>query len=701
VKPILNRLFFALAALCAPALAANFTSILANHIQDASGNPLASGQLCVQGVALNGQPIPFQAGGGGIVHTMPVCTAITNGAIGGFQVADSSQTFPLNVAYSLTITDNTSGQSVTLGPTQITGSAWSFDAFQPSTPALALVQTGPQGPPGPASVVTSNGSNGDFSVGGNLAYSTIDGKPSMSVLSARFGAKGDGVNDDGPALQACINWSQANFGSCYLPPAKYRYTTGLIMPASADLRSDAPYGQGGAQLWYYNSGTALTVGTDVSHLTYAATLQNIGIVVAPGFTAQCGIAVLGLSEAHWSGVSISGNATGGKFTTSLRMVDTGAFVIDGLVISNQENSNGVGTTAVLFDNVGALGYGNNNVVIKHADIFFESKVFDVRSCDSCHIQDSLNLEGFDYLFNFDDSASNSGLNSLWFQNNSVTADEVSYFSNRKIANINVAATNNFFLYQFVLSGNRFQMTGGVDYGIVATVNSSHGNGVLNVRVADNSFIGVNQAVVNVSSATAWAHFNFGQNHVNDATGTIRTPDIVANGSSSAYFLDEASPTNTSFQLLTFKDRNGTDYRAGSSGFSMTRPAAGAPVPGAIYGVNQATTGNNDGFIRVGTLGGALPSAYASYCDWFGSNADSTLSRSMTCLIGPTEEFRMDATQVRVSAVPLNVQFGITAGGNVTASGFVAGSSTGVTATKTAGACTFTITGGIITAVSGC
>lgn len=680
-----------LAAGCFPAAAQNFTYVQANKIQDASGALLASGQHCAQGVTSLGVPISYQAGGGGLVYRKPVCVNVTNGAIPFLQLANSAATSPLNVAYLFTVTDNNTGDVIlSVGPTQVTGSGWSLDNYQPNLAPLAIIQTGPQGPPGPAAVVTSNGSNGDFAVGGNLTYAKLDGMPSMSALSPRFGAKGDGLTDDTNAIQACITWSQSNRGICYLPPAIYRIASGLTITGQAVLRGDSPLANGIAQLRYTGTGDPLTIGTD-SALVYGVTLQNIMIVAENGVSARYGINIQGLSEAHWTGVIIGG-ATSGQFQAGVRFYDSSGIAVDGLLVTNQDGV--LGSTAVLFAEGGNLFNNNSNISIEHADMYMQNTMFDVRSCDHCRVFNALNLEAFDYLVNLDNSANTlTNYNTFAVKDSSITANAASYFSHRKLLNINVASGKRANLYLVDFEGNRAILAGGVTNPLQLTVASGNTGGYLNLQVKNNTFIGANGALTGVSSPNALAHLYYGFNHVFAADGATRTPDVVPYAlGSSAYYVHEEVPINSGNQQLAWTDINGTRYMAGSSGPSMARPSAGAPVPGAIYGSDQSTPLNTNGFIRVGTAGGLNP-VYAVYCDWSGASSVTDLNRNMACFIGGTEIFRLDGSQVKVSNVPFSAP-------SVTAtSGFTAGSLSGLSLTCS-GAQTAkpkAITGGLVTA----
>jgi hypothetical protein len=244
-------LLLALSASAAFCQAPDYQIVVSNTIIDASGSRLASGQVCFQGVADNGQPIPFRAGGGGAIHTEKVCTPVTSGFMTQVPIANSSLTYPVNVAYIITIIDNTSGETIsTLGPSQIScsilplpapclgitnNSQFDLDAFEPGNSPLALIQngppgpTGPQGPMGVPGTVTATGTNGSFDVPGFLL--TGNG-PMIDVTESTYGADKTGAADATAAIQAAINACQtAGGGTVYLPIGTYKIasTSGVIV----------------------------------------------------------------------------------------------------------------------------------------------------------------------------------------------------------------------------------------------------------------------------------------------------------------------------------------------------------------------------------------------------------------------------------------------------------------------------------------
>lgn len=519
-------------------------------------------------------------------------------------------------------------------------------------------------------------------------------------LKADFAAVGDGSHDDTAAIQACLNYADANRTICTAPAAQYKVTSGLSIVASGSLIGYAPSGLGQAQFIWYGTGNALTVGTDVGSYTYAPVLSNLAIIPAASVNSGVGINVLGVSECHWTGLEISGAATGGNFQTALRFVDSDIISIDGLIISNPAGI--TGTTAVLYDEAGGLGFGNTNIVISHADMYFETKMFDIKTCDSCRVVDSTNIEAFDYLLNFDNSTTGSStndFNSFWFTGNSVTSDQNSTFTVHKLLNINAVASHSFYLYKLVMNNNRFECAGGTTYPFVITVGTSPSAGYLNFELSGNSIIAADTAVVNVVSQFAFAHLFFGPNHVNNTTNTARTPDVVPYvAGTNTYYIDEVDIRNSTFSPLAYKDVNGVDFRAGSSSNSMTRPAWNAAVPGSIIGTDVATNLNSDGFLRIGTNGGLGSAVNASYCDFSGFSSVSDMAENIVCFTNGSEILRMDSTGVKATG-PL------TSTGLVTGTGFKAGSSTGFSGTFTCPGGqhvnSLTIVGGIITSTPTC
>jgi hypothetical protein len=170
--------------LIAPALApaqgvpVGWVQVTASNTMDA-GVLIAHGTVSFTPVSNGGQPLSFRVGSsvGGQAGPDPWTAPVTAGAF-SILVPDSVMAFPTNVCYSVTITDNASGD-VLSGPGYMcvqpadtggavsgsqawctpggggSGAACDWDAYPPNEAALAVTQPGPTGPPGPATILLS------------------------------------------------------------------------------------------------------------------------------------------------------------------------------------------------------------------------------------------------------------------------------------------------------------------------------------------------------------------------------------------------------------------------------------------------------------------------------------------------------------------------------------------------------------------
>lgn len=108
------------------------------------------------------------------------------------------------------------------------------------------------------------------------------GNQCLNVLHSDFegGAKGDGVHDDYPAIQAAINRAAEFCGTVYLPPGTYKIGTGLVINnavtiygggSTANKIGPGTHGAGTTEIRYTGSGVAISIGT----VAIADTLENV------------------------------------------------------------------------------------------------------------------------------------------------------------------------------------------------------------------------------------------------------------------------------------------------------------------------------------------------------------------------------------------------------------------------------------------
>src|SRR5438067_403396 len=117
---------------------ANYTSVIAANIADASGNKLANGTISFLGTDVNNHPINFQVGGGGQVINRAVTATVTNGAItSGFVVANPANTLPAGIFYQVVIFDNATQQTVaSYSLVSFSGDTFNFDNYMQADTAV-------------------------------------------------------------------------------------------------------------------------------------------------------------------------------------------------------------------------------------------------------------------------------------------------------------------------------------------------------------------------------------------------------------------------------------------------------------------------------------------------------------------------------------------------------------------------------------
>lgn len=192
-----------LLALCMPCGAhAQYTQVIAAHIVDASGIAVPDGsKLCATTTDAKDIPAGYRAGssGGQVVGKLPACTTITGGTISGYQVIDTSQSYPQNACVRFQVFDPSGVELRRDKCVQPSGEVWNYDAF--ATPGVpnAIVQIGPApniaagiintGSAGSSATVSVSGSNPNYLL--NMTIPKGDkGDPGTTTAS---GTNGDWV----------------------------------------------------------------------------------------------------------------------------------------------------------------------------------------------------------------------------------------------------------------------------------------------------------------------------------------------------------------------------------------------------------------------------------------------------------------------------------------------------------------------------
>jgi len=126
-------------------------SVSASHLANSSAQPITDASVCFAPVNATGQPISYHIDGAGQATSSPVCTQVSDGTF-SIVVADTSMTTPQNICFSVTVTDNVSGQQLfgagyscvqpayntTVPNNWCTNGACNFDNYAPGGPSLPL-----------------------------------------------------------------------------------------------------------------------------------------------------------------------------------------------------------------------------------------------------------------------------------------------------------------------------------------------------------------------------------------------------------------------------------------------------------------------------------------------------------------------------------------------------------------------------------
>ena len=291
---MIRRLFTTLLFVLLTAGVAHATTISASGVADSFTHPLASAKLCFAPVDATGTATGFRVGSLQVVST-PVCGLVSNGVLqSGLSVAPN----PTGIYYRITAQNRTTSVIIRdYGMTQITGSSWTLDSYDPTSMAVVPVSTitmgtvttlapgtgayctisgsspyllncgVPQGATGAtgsgtldsvarsaaaaaqttasaALPIAGGGMSGPLSLSAayisslsntNQAATAQNVRNAASISVKEFGAVGDGTTDDTTALNAALTYELANGGCLYFPAGIYKYKSQLVWNSGQTL----------------------------------------------------------------------------------------------------------------------------------------------------------------------------------------------------------------------------------------------------------------------------------------------------------------------------------------------------------------------------------------------------------------------------------------------------------------------------------
>ena len=135
-------------------------SVSGSGIEDSTGIGMINGTIYWAPVNNTGIPLSYKMPGSGQVMMTPVSATVVNGSFTGLSLPDKSPNKPAHVCFSITVIDNLTGTNL-LGPEYscvqpastkmqshwCSSTTCNFGLYLPSTPGLALITSGPPGPP--------------------------------------------------------------------------------------------------------------------------------------------------------------------------------------------------------------------------------------------------------------------------------------------------------------------------------------------------------------------------------------------------------------------------------------------------------------------------------------------------------------------------------------------------------------------------
>ncbi|HEY4358231.1 MAG TPA: collagen-like protein [Acidobacteriaceae bacterium] len=255
-----------------PALAqapSGFVTFNASYMQDATHTLIQDATIYFTPVVMSGQPASFKAGGTsqGQVAARTIQASITNGVVNvhgsaGVTLADSSIASPVNICYTITATDNDTGEDL-LGPgyscvqtaannTWCTSSVCNFDLYSPNLAALVVSQNGPTGATGPTGStgpIGATGATGPTGVTGATGVTGPTGPTGSTGSTGATGAVG------GTGLPTVADPAIATLEAAYTYPSPPTVTTQVTGPPYGAF---ANQGSPGSVVVFNSASTATT-----------------------------------------------------------------------------------------------------------------------------------------------------------------------------------------------------------------------------------------------------------------------------------------------------------------------------------------------------------------------------------------------------------------------------------------------------------
>lgn len=280
-------------------------SISASAVSDSFGHPIKAAKLCFAPVDATGTATGFRVGSVQVVAT-PVCGVVSNGIL---QSGLSVEPTPAGIYYRISAQNYTTGSMLRdYGMTQITGSSWSLDSYDPSTAVLPVT-------------ALSMGTVTTLPSGSGASCNLSGSSPTLLNCSIPRGADGAGTiaglaGDGANGINVTGNVAAGKVGSVlYAGTTQYPTITSAIagLPSTGGTVRTPP--------GYTESVSTLDIGTSTKPVTLVAGQGTL--ITITGGNGTTGLRLFNGSALLCEGSAGTGCTLKSSQTTPLSLLSNG------------------------------------------------------------------------------------------------------------------------------------------------------------------------------------------------------------------------------------------------------------------------------------------------------------------------------------------------------------------------------------------
>lgn len=343
-----------------------YVTVQSNSLWDSGLNKISNAQICFAPVNISGQPIGYRingSGGGagfGQSITTAVCSSVSDGAF-SMRIADVSATYPLNVCFNVTVTDNTTGNELLPAGYGCVQPEWNtsqpdnwcsagicnFDLYLPNSNAPPIVSADNL-----SIGSVTGGANPYASIGGTPPNQTLNlvlpygQSPTLQIGTVTTG--GPSATLTGTALEPVLNM-QLPAGAVNAMPYGGGAFTGPITAPEINNHLDAVQTGDAASAIDTSLALVATGGqiVDASGQTGTLTWNSTVVITQPGTFLKLGCAVYQGGSNLTSSIAVTSSSATNNQVTLVGTLEGGEVPTVGafLKVSSTTNDSGDFNTA--------------------------------------------------------------------------------------------------------------------------------------------------------------------------------------------------------------------------------------------------------------------------------------------------------------------------------------------------------------------